>query len=217
MKAKKGFKSIPEQKMEKIARKVTKQALKKNIEAKFFDAKLALAGAAVDYNGLLYNAFIDVPSASTIVQGTDDHQYIGAKIRPTGLTLRWAASNDLADANNIVSCVILQGIGAFTPAANMANIYQSTGNVSAPLSPFDEDYNNRFRVLYRKEVALSQTGDNAVVHSVHLSFKKFAPVIFNDGLGAIESQPLMIGWISDSSAVVHPVVRAQWRIHFQDA
>jgi len=206
-----------EKKMASIARTQAMKVVNKAIESKHYDGKLALAGENVDYNGSLYNVFIDVPAGTTIIQGTDQGEYIGEEIRPTHLSVRWSATSTLADADNLVTCVIMQAVGLFTPAANMANILQSTGNQSAPLSPFDADYDDRFRVLYRKTVALSQASETNKVFKVNIPYNKFGKVKFNTDTGAIEFGTIMIGWISDSAADVDPLIRAQWRLFYKDA
>jgi len=211
-------KSQQEKRMAKIARSQALKVVNKNIESKFYDGKLALAGTVVDYNGILLNMFIDVPAGSTtITQGSGQSQYVGEKIRPTHISLRYAASNELADDNNLMTCVILQAKGLFIPGATMANILDSTGNISAPVSPFDQDYDDRFRVLYRKTFALTKLNENCKVFKVNIPYNKLAPIHFNDAAGTVESAGLMIGWISDSSLAVHPTIRAQWRLFYKDA
>lgn len=211
-------KTRQEQKMTRIANRQALKVVNRQIESKHFDGKLALAGLNVDYDGTLYNAFVNVPAASaTIIQGTGQGQYIGEKIRPTHISLRWSATNVLADSDNLITCVILQAKGLFVPGATMANILESTGNVSAPLSPFDADYEDRFRVLYRKTIALNQAGESNRVYKVNIPYNKLGAISYSDNVGTVESGTIMIGWISDSSADVDPLIRGQWRIFYKDA
>lgn len=204
--------------MEKAARKAVKQAIHAEIEDKIWDGSVALAGANVDYTGVVYGMFSDVPTASTIVQGANISQYIGQKVTPTSIEIRYCWINTLADTTNLCTVIVFQSIGSFAPTGGvMTNVLQSTANFSAPLSPLDLSYDNRFRVLYRKVVDLSQSGQDIVQHTVFIKRKNLRQVHFSDGAGSYESQGLYIGFISDSSVAVHPLVRCQWRIRYEDA
>lgn len=202
----------------KIAHKEAKKVFDSNVESKMYDGKLQLAGEVVDYNGILYNMFTDNPAGTTITQGPGRNQYLGLKIKPYHIELRYAVTNDLADSNNLITCVVLQAKGSFVPGGTTANIFESTGNVSAPLSPFDHQFNQRFKVLYRKQISLSGVdGEDVKVFTKNISHKRLSMLGFNDAIGTIQSGTLLIGWISDSGAAVHPTVRAQWRILYKDA
>jgi len=84
-------------------------------------------------------------------------------------------------------------------------------------SPFDQDYEDRFRVLYRKTIALNTLGDANKVFKANIPYNKFSKIRFNDSAGTPEIGTIMIGWISDSSAAAHPLIRAQWRLFYKDA
>lgn len=207
-------KTQQEKKMATIARSQALKVVNKNIESKIFDARLPSAGTNVDYNGVLYDAIQDLQAVTTITQGAGQSQYIGEKIRPTHISLRWSVV--AADPTNLVTCVLLQAKGSFVPGATMANILESTGNSSAPLSPFDKDYDDRFRVLYRKTMTVN-TYEPERVYKVNIPYNKLSTITYNDAAGTVEAGVLMIGWISDSSSSTHPLVRANWRIFYKDA
>lgn len=210
-------KTEQEKKMRRIATSQAKKVVNRNIESKIYDGNLPLAGDNVDYDGRLFYATEDPQTATNIVQGIGQGQYIGEEIRPTHLSVRWSASNDLADATNMVTFVIIQAKGAFTSLGSMANILQSTGNVSAPLSPFDVDFDDRFRVLHRKTIALSQVGPDNRVFKVNIGYNMFQKIVFNDASGTIEANPIIMGFVTDSGAAVHPIIKAKWRLHYKDA
>lgn len=210
-------KTQQEKKMATIARSQALKVVNKNIESKLYNGKLALSGTTIDYTGTMYSIFSDVPAGTTITQGVAQSQYIGEKIRPTHISVRYALTNESADTNNIMTCVIIQAKGASLPGGSFVNIFQSVGNVSAPLSPFSDDYDDRFRVLYRKTVSLTLGTDNLRTYKVNIPYNKLAPIVFLDPAGTIEANGIYIGWISDSGIAVHPTVRAQWRLFYKDA
>lgn len=206
-----------EKKMRRIAQSTARKVVNKQIESKIWDGQFTHAGLTVDYVGNQYYVTGNPNAGTQMVQGTGVENYLGHEIRPTHLSVRFAVNNDGADATNLVTCLIYQGIGLFVPGATMANIFESTSNFSAPLSPLDQDYDNRFRVLYRKTFALTQASSDIKTYKVNIPYSKFQKVIFNDSIGTIESGPIVIGFITDSSADVDPSVRCSWRLHFKDA
>lgn len=213
-------KTKQDQKIARIARGQAQKVVNKQIESKIWDGKLELAGEVVDYNGILYDLLGTYSGIdSRIVQGTALNQYLGQMIKPTHLSVRFAVSNDLADTINLVTVMIMQAHpnGLFVPGATMTNILQSVGNVSSPLSPTYTSYDDRFKVLYRKTFALSQVGPNIKVFKVNIGYNKLTKITFSDAIGTIETGTLFMGVISDSSADVDPLIRAQWRLHFKDA
>lgn len=198
-----------------VARREARKVFNRNTETKKFDGSLAHNGANVDYNGVIYAVTRDVSAGTQIVQGTEENEYIGTTIKPVHLQIRFAMSP--GDSTNLVTVVVLQMKGLFNPVGDqMTNILQSTGNSTAPLSPFDRAYQDRFRVLYRKTFSLSSQDISIQSHSIQIGYSKLAKLFFQDDAGAIESNGIFLGFISDSSAAVHPLIRAAWRLHYKD-
>lgn len=199
----------------RIARYEAKKVVDRAIENKMWDGRLVLAG--VDNNGVTYRLFTNPSAATTIAQGTGSDQYIGQKIRV--MYVFFMLQGIYADATNMITVVIWQNKGLFAPAGSvMTNVFQSTGNDSAPLSFPDREYNDRFRILARKTFAVSQNGPSNHIIKIKLRPKKIRMnTSFNDNAGAAEAGDLWFGIISDSSAVTPPTVNAQWRVYYKDA
>lgn len=210
-------KTEQEKKMTRIAQVQARKVVNRNIESKLYDGNLPLSGQTVDYNGVLFYAYEDPQTGTIMSQGAGQGQYIGEEIRPTHLSVRWAVSTNLADPTNLVTFVIIQAKGSFVHGADMSNILQSTGNTSAPLSPFDQDYDDRFRVLHRKTVALSQVGPDNRVFKVNIGYNMFQKIVFSDASGTQEANPIIMGFITDSGVAVHPLILCKWRLHYKDA
>lgn len=210
--------SAQETRIKRIANVQAQKVVNKNAESKFYDGKLAFNGQNFDNSGYLISLFSNVPAGTTITQGVENNQYVGNKIRPTHISFRCDLSNDLADGINTVSVLLIQAKQYFLPGTTLANILESTGNASAPMSPMNHKFNDRLRVLSRKTFALSKvSGNDHIVFKKEININKLSQVIFNNASGEVESGTLMLGLISDSApATVHPLARAQWRIHYKD-
>lgn len=209
--------------MRTVARREAKQVLKRQVETKFFDGRFddvpGVSATSISYTG--FNAYMtdDWSSGSplSMVQGTDQNDYIGRTIRPIYLQIRYIVTMNSADVINTVSLMVMQAKGLFTASAiSAANQYQYANTTTAPVSPIHRDYNDRLRVLGRRII----TGDaDDLVHHGKITVKmnRLQPIRFNDTTGGVESNPLFLSLISDSVAANHPTIRATWRLYYKDA
>lgn len=201
----------------RVARQEVKKELNRKIETKFIDGYATGAITAISSAGSLFSTHGSYPSGIFVpmTQGTAENQYLGEKIEPRFLKVRWAL--DSGDSSNIVSIIVVQAKGAWTNIGDMSTIYQQTGTITAPLSAVNDHYNDRFRVLYRREVKMD-SDDPTRIGSIKIGPKKLRRIVFEDNTGVdVEAGHLMIGFISDSTAVSHPVVRLFWRFYYKDA
>lgn len=200
--------------MRRIARSEARKQINRSIESKVFDG--AIASTGIDYSGSIYNLLSDPSGGTTITQGVTENQYIGTKINPTYLHIKyqWQGS----DTFNMVRLMVVQVKGLFVPTA--ADILQSVGNVRAPLSSLDLDADDRYRVLYDRISQLevgNGAGRGAIVGKVRISGRKLRRVVFSDGAGVYEANGIYLLVITDSGVASHPLLQAYWRNHFKDA
>jgi len=171
---------------------------------------------SISYAGTLYSLHGSYSTGSfvPITQGVDNQQYQGRVITPRYLNMRYQVTS--ADSTNTFSIIVVQTKGLWNNNGDMANIYQTTSSVVAPLSAIDTSYDHRFRVLYRRQIVVD-TDDSVKTGIIKLNWKKLRRIAFSDTAGSCESGHLMLGVISDSSAVTHPTFNCYWRLYYKDA
>lgn len=198
----------------KVARQEAKRAIRIGVEHKYYDSTSVAAG--IDYSGTsaVYNLTYNPLTATYLDQGTDDVQYIGKKIRPIGLSIRGLITR--ADTYNVMRCIILQCKTNNVPT--LAGILQSVGNIRAPFSPYERQYNDQWVILYDKTYLLDTASNDARVFRIFIPARKLRMISFQNAAGTpIEKGSLYMCWISDSSAVTHPSMEYYSRLTFTDA
>lgn len=189
-----------------IARQEAKRAINRTIETKSFDSNVQAQG--LDYTtGYVGNLL------SGITQGVSESQYIGDKITPRGLSIR--AQLTRSDSTQLLRIIIIQNKAGGTPL--LSTLLQSVGNIRAPLSPLDIDYNHTYRVLYDTCISMDSIRGTTRQLKIHIPWKKFRSVVFNDAVGTYEAGGIYLCAISDSSAVAHPTIEYYSRIWYKDA
>lgn len=185
-----------------------KRIVHSSIEDKSLD--VAVSTAAIDYTtGVIANL------QTGLVRGNaEQSNYIGGKITPTKLMIRYQILG--ADTTNMVRIVVLQNkANAGVPTA--ATVFESVSNIRAPLSAFEINFNDTYRVLYDRLHNLVLSGDTAQrTGMIRLFRKKLHPIIF-DATNALEAYGLWLVAISDSSAVTHPTLQLYSRLTYEDA
>lgn len=217
-------KTEQEKKMKRIAGSAARKAVNKQIESKIWDGYIQADSlfSAIPATGHVYLMTFDYSTGAgvSIEQGTNQNEYIGFEIKPSYLMIRWAVnlSEEVASDNfNSVTVIVFQSKGSFAPTgSNMDNVFQLTNDISAPFSPTDRLFDERFNVLYRKTVSVDaynyiRTG------KAKIGYNKLKRIKFSNETGTIQDGQLYMGAVSDSTAGPHPKFRAYWRMHFKDA
>lgn len=197
--------------MKKVARREAVKVVRQNIESKMFDYD----ASAVSIDWSATNSVLNITAG--IVQGTDDNNYVGRKIKPTYLQIRGILSH--SGETNMIRMVVLQDKVSGVVLSG-ANIWQSVANTRAPLSPFERQYNDTFNVLYDKTINFANKDDVTSVtriFKIKISGRIMRQITFGDASGNVESGGLYFCLISDSGAVAHPYMDAKWRLTYKDA
>lgn len=194
----------------RVARAEAKKVFNQKVESKTFDG--AIGSGTADWSGTVWSLWDDAAGVA-ITQGNGESQYVGQKVTPTYFTLRYQAN--IADTTNMVRIMILQDIVAGVPTG--ANVLQSVGNIRAPLSPLDVDYDQTYRVLADRVVQLTSVAKPSAVGKIKIGMRQLRPVYFSDAAGTYERGSCYVLVISDSGAATHPNVNLSWRWHFKDA
>jgi hypothetical protein len=203
----------------KVARREAYKAINKKTETKYVDGIVTGAITATSATGTLLSLHGTYGTGSFVAmtQGTDFNQYIGQWIKPTWLKIRYAF--DLADNANIVSVIVVQAKGSWVNGGTMASIYDTVtaGTTTAPFGDLNSAFSTRFRVLYRRQHNLNAAANDVIMGKIRISPRQLRKLNFSDNAGAVESGHIMLGCISDSTAVSHPSLRCKWRLYFKDS
>lgn len=200
----------------RIARREAYKAINRRTETKMIDGSVSGAITAISAFGSLFSLHGTYASGTfvPITGGIAVNDYIGQWIKPSYLKLKWAL--EVADGSNIITIMVIQSKGIWTNTGDMQNILQNVNTTSAPLQPVDTQYSSRFRVLYRRMVKVD-SDDPTTTGSIKIGPRKLRKMHFADEFGDIESGHLMIGFISDSTAVTHPTLRMVHRLYYKDS
>lgn len=195
----------------KVARQEARKVVKREIETKMYDHEFV--GLTIDYS-----ASTTVKSLTTgMVQGTDDSEYLGRKIKPSYIQIRGIIAR--SDSTNVIRMVVLQDKVSGV-ALTGATIWQSVGNQRAPFSPFERQYNDTFKVLADRTFNFSDKIDGQQltrIFKIKIPGSIMRPITFRDTIGTLESGGLYIAFISDDGGFVLPSVDFKWRISYKDA
>lgn len=163
---------------------------------------------AVDYtNGQVYAL------TTGINRGTADNQYLGDRITPVGMNIRIQYTR--ADSTQLFRFIVIQNKAGGIPLLN--TLLASTGNITAPLSPYDNNYNNTYRVLYDRLVSTDSIRQTTGLLNIRIGAKKLRQIWFNDGVGTLEKGGIYFMVISDSAVTPHPAIDYRARFYFKDA
>lgn len=201
-------------KTKQIARKEAYKAIYSENPLRHWDGRTNAALTTVDWTGMVIRVLTNPSAATQMTQGTGINQYNGLEIDPQFFTMYWQVTN--GDSENTFTVIIFQTDGPYAPIlGTMTGIFQSVGNVAAPLSLPDTANNDKFTILYRETFSLSELADPVHVGRCKLDYRKMKKKVhFSDSAGTNEDNDLYIGLISDSSAAANPAFVAQWRLHY---
>ena len=190
--------------LKKMVSSVVKKAIQAKVEHKHLTVTLNTSASTTPTYGLL----------STIGQGTTDILRIGDEIRPYRLKGGYLLA--VADTTNIVRVIIFSWKQNSTPADS--TVFDDSGNVHGLLiGPFSRDtMNGRMMVVhYDKTHALSGVSSPNQRHHVNIALR--SKINFVGGSSTASFNGLYICYVSDSSAVTHPVIQYTFDLDFTDA
>lgn len=201
--------------MHQIARTETRKALRRSVETKMYDG--VIDDQETDYAGAVYSMTANNSGASTIVQSITDFGYIGNKIQPFMLMIRLALNNTGTEDTsfNKMRILVVQVKGGGVPSA--ANVLASVGNDRTPLSAYDRNYKDTYRVLYDKMSVLNYDSISCSIHKIKLK-GLFAPVSFSDTTGTVQANGIYLIIYADEAALASaPSLNAYHRLYYKDA
>lgn len=197
-----------------VARTEAKKVFDKKIETKFFDyPRQSLV--QVDYSGTGgVFGLID-----GITQGDTENAVTGSSIIPVGIRINYSWT--IADATNMCRCILVQFRGASGASPAVSGILQSVGNLEAPMSTYDSNYNNQYKVLYdRTHMMVNGTTTFKVKGTITVGQSKLRKMDLNFSAGTLssyETNALYLFCISDSALATHPALSFHSRVYFKDA
>lgn len=170
---------------------------------------VTLAGTGITLAVPIYQTLTDT---AVLVPGTSQlNQYIGSKIKPIGLTVRFKLA--AGDATNYVRVGIFQNQGSTTTSPG--NYYETTTDPASPIKSYPS---NPFVCLYDKCISMVIGGDTQVMMwKVYIPAKRLMPVSFVTGGGAVTTGNLQVVALSDSAAAPNPVLSISSSLKYLDA
>lgn len=190
----------------KVARQEARRAVRSTVETKFFDT--SQSSQAVDN----LNGYV-VSLTNGITQGASELQYIGDRINPMGISIR--AQFTRADSTQLFRFIIIQNRGGGIPL--ITTLLANAGNLTTPLSAYDRDYNDTYRILYDTTISMDSIRCTTTQRVFKIPGRKLRLLRFNNNSGQIESGGIYICVVSDSGSVSHPVFDYRARFYFKDA
>lgn len=213
--------------VQKIARAEAKKVMERDLEEKRllqYSSPGAGSHGYVQFGASVALGAVQQSCTFGALQGINDEEYIGDKIKPTGLKIHWTVLASTGDAYNNFRLIVVQVKGGGTPSVD--NILESTGNMLTPMSPWDNSYRDTYKVLYNHIDVVHQISSGSAPMSanctkrgvIYIPGKKFSQVHFtNTGLGNVSSNQIAFFAISDSTAANHPTIGYWVELTYTDA
>lgn len=201
--------------IKQVARKEVKKALNQEIETKAYDG--IVDDVETTFYGTTYSMTYNYNGSSSMVQGITDYGYLGNKIQPFMLQIRWRLANTgTADVSyNMVRILVLQVIGGGTPSP--ANVLAFDVYDYTPLSPYDRNYRDTYRVLHDKLHIINYDSVEAICGKITIK-KNMAPITFSDASGTIQTGGIYVVIYSDEDSLdTSPKLSMCHRLYYKDA
>ena len=157
-----------------------------------------------------------VSPISRIAQGTDYIQRIGNSIKMQRIEVRCRLFQHASATQTVVRCSLVRDLDGAGTIPTTADIYESVGAVSAPLTQFDFLNRKRFSVLYDELITLdigqgtTQAFTLDMPHEGHVLYLGSTAAAASDGKGS-----LYLCFLSDE-ATNTPTFAFSTRIVFTD-
>jgi len=192
----------------RIATKVAKNVFKKEVEEKH-----SYAG----FNTGVSNSHYSNQITSLITVGTGDtSNRIGDRYRLTRMQLGFNMA--VGDSTNVIRCILLQWMNNSTPSAS--EIFENTSTTGQVFGDFSSDSvrSGALRVIRDFHWTLNNVNrPNHMVTYRNISLKGCKPVQMVGGSATAGWGTLYLIAVSDSSAIAHPVLQAEWSLKYRDA
>lgn len=192
-------------KMQRIARQEARKVVAKKIESKVSDRSSIAFAVDASASTSIFNIL------SSLVRGFGETNYIGDSITPTHVRIRWACL--VGDATNLLRVVLIQNKAGGVPIGS--TLFQLSGSVNTPLSPYESGYSTTYRVLFDEFYGLD-ADTNYVTGDIRIVSSKLRQVKY-DSSGNLTAGGIWLVFISDSTISSHPVGQFYSRVYFKDA
>lgn len=193
-------------KLARIARKVAQQEIAKNeqteVEKKFWDKEVASA-TSISSSGF-------VTHLTNVAPGDDYNDRIGIMIKAVSLQFRMLLT--VADTTNIVRIIIFRWFRATTPTTALVLEQLPTGGAISPLSMINVENRRVVQIMYDNLFPLDSDDPIKVDKAF---FKKNMKISFAPD-DSVDLGHIYFLAISDSVAVSHPTVHANFRLRYTD-
>jgi len=167
-----------------------------------------ISAQTVNYNGFL-------TSFNVVGQGVGNGQRVGDKLTCEGLDMRFQIVNS-GTTTTMTRCIVLQDYK--DTMSSPSQILDVVGSGLAPLSPYQRENRNNFKVLYDKVFQTDSVKQGQVVVKWNYRFPKGnqPSQTYDPGAGTLTENSIRVLFISDLLATL-PTVDAILRFYYSDA
>lgn len=182
----------------------------KKPETKFYDA--SLSSTTIDYASPSFVLLND------LVQGTSDTDVIGRNYVIKSIYIRLSMYMNTGTSQTQVRCMLVQDKECNGTAITSSQLWTSGAGVAAIISPVNQLYVNRFRILWDKLYSFSSSGMN------NIGIKKFLKLAVkvningtNSGtISDIQHNSIYLIFTSDRTITLLPTFTFFYRLRFID-
>ncbi len=178
-----------------------------NIEEK--DLETIQASVAFDTTGTIY-------SLSTVAQGTDYNTRVGDSIKMQRITVRYRLFKNSSATASMCRVILFRDLDGYGTAPTTADVLQTVGSATAPLTPPDFLNRKRFAIIRDELVDLNSTGDSSysgvwdLAHEGHVLYLGTTAAAASNGKGSVYMLAL------SDEATNTPTIAFSARIVFTD-
>lgn len=194
-------------------RRYVKRVVKSSQELKTYSGFSTATGEVIDYNGYAVSLYTNPNGGTTIVQGTSRVNYIGSRIKPEMLHMRYQIY--FSDSYNTLRIAVVQFKGGALDILAASDYFSVTASTYAPLSFTELDHDDRYRILYDRYIGVD-SANPLRVGEIKIPGSKLRYTEFEDASGTVEAGDIYLFIISDSSVEGHPTCKWSSRIYFRD-
>lgn len=200
-----GNKVVHVKEARQIAKQEARKVIRQDEETKYCDT--SLLAQAVDYTDGKVHSF-----TSGLLRGTTESNYLGDKIIPVGLHCKIQLTR--SDSTQLFRIIIIQNKAGGVPL--LGTLLQNISSLTTPLSLYDVDYEDTYRVLYDRLISMDSIRNTTMAFTIKIGQKRLRRIAFNDGSGTLEKGGIYLCIISDSAVTTHPTIDLRSRLYFKD-
>lgn len=138
-----------------------------------------------------FNTTGTIWSVSTVAQGTDYTERVGNSIKMQKIIVRWRVFKNGSATSSMVRVILFRDLDGYGTAPTTADVLQTVGGATAPLTPVDFLNRKRFAIIHDEMVDINSTGDSSysqtwsAPHEGHILYLGTTAAAASNGKGSV--------------------------------